>query len=205
MITTLTVPVLINGNFFPNEMQIALISGIPILESPNFSNKQNKYLQIKLKLALKKLGIKMPRKKILISFKNSLLIPKSYDMLEGSILMGLVSIIKNIPSQTNIYGSIALEGRLFFPENHIKSLLNSVKAFPELNRLDLPVDQIISSELDFKTHDLNAKRKQIQIPRILYIAVLLSLKHKINILAHSASKSAKSKIESSGGSIEIVK
>jgi large subunit ribosomal protein L15 len=31
------------------------------------------------------------------------------------------------------------------------------------------------------------------------------IKHKINILAHSASKSAKSKIESSGGSIEIVK
>jgi large subunit ribosomal protein L15 len=31
------------------------------------------------------------------------------------------------------------------------------------------------------------------------------IKHKVNVLAHSASESAKSKIEKSGGSIEIVK
>jgi len=189
MIKTLTVPVLINGNFFPNEMQIALISGIPILESPHFTNRQNKYLQIKLKLALKKLGIKMPRKKILISFKNSLMVPKGYDLLEGSILLGLVSIIKNNPLPNNVYGSISLEGRIFFPENHINSFLNALKAFPELNRIVLPMDQLISSELDFKIQDFKTKRNQIQIPRILYIAVLLSLKHKINILIIGRSQS----------------
>jgi large subunit ribosomal protein L15 len=31
------------------------------------------------------------------------------------------------------------------------------------------------------------------------------IKHKVNVLAHSVSESAKSKIEKSGGSIEIVK
>ena len=82
--------------------------------------------------------------------------------------------------------------------NNLVINLNDLSKLIDKNKIS------ISEKLDLASLLFSKDKKNYKYVKVKFF-FLIKIKHKINILAHSASKSAKSKIESSGGSIEIVK
>ena len=82
--------------------------------------------------------------------------------------------------------------------NNLVINLNDLSKIIEKNKINIEEKLNLSNLLYPKD---KKKSKYIKV-KVLGTG---EIKHKINILAHFASKSAKSKIESSGGTIEIVK
>jgi large subunit ribosomal protein L15 len=82
--------------------------------------------------------------------------------------------------------------------NNLVINLRDLSSLIEKRKLNTS-DKINLSELLFSKDKKNLKFVKVKI------LGTGEFKHKVNILAHSVSKSAKSKIENSGGTIEIVK
>lgn len=82
--------------------------------------------------------------------------------------------------------------------NNLVINLNDLSKLIDKNKISI-TDKLDLASLLFSKDKKNYKYVKVKI------LGTGEIKYKINILAHSVSKSAKSKIESSGGSIEIVK
>ena len=82
--------------------------------------------------------------------------------------------------------------------NNLVINLNDLSKLIDKNKIS------ITEKLDLASLLFSKDKKNYKYVKVKILGTG-EIKHKINILAHSASKSAKSKIESSGGSIEIVK
>ena len=82
--------------------------------------------------------------------------------------------------------------------NNLVINLNDLSKIIDKNKIS------ITEKLDLASLLFSKDKKNYKYVKVKILGTG-EIKHKINILVHSASKSAKSKIESSGGSIEIVK
>ena len=82
--------------------------------------------------------------------------------------------------------------------NNLVINLNDLSKLIDKNKVN------ISEKLNLASFMFSKDKKNYKYVKVKILGTG-EIKHKINILAHSASKSAKSKIESLGGSIEIVK
>jgi len=82
--------------------------------------------------------------------------------------------------------------------NNLVINLNDLSKLIDKNKIS------ITEKLDLASLLFSKDKKNYKYVKVKILGTG-EIKHKINILVHSASKSAKSKIESSGGSIEIVK
>jgi large subunit ribosomal protein L15 len=82
--------------------------------------------------------------------------------------------------------------------NNLVINLNDLSKLIEKNKIN------IEQKLDLSSLLYSKEKKKYKYIKVKILGTG-DIKHKINILAHFASKSAKSKIESSGGTIEIVK
>ena len=100
--------------------------------------------------------------------------------------------------QMPLYRRLPKRGFNPIPSGHI-AILNLEKIQFFIDNKTIKTAEVLNSDLLKKLKLINKNSTKLKI------LGTGEIKHKINILAHSASKSAKSKIESSGGSIEIVK
>jgi large subunit ribosomal protein L15 len=103
---------------------------------------------------------------------------------------GQMPLYRRLPKR----GFNAIEGRT----NNLVINLRDISSLIEKKKINT-AEKIDLGSLLFSKDKTNSKFVKVKI------LGTGEMKHKVNILAHSVSKSAKNKIESSGGSIEIVK
>lgn len=194
MIFKTKVAVLINGKFFPNEMQIAFSEGLPFIESPFLNSIASKVLQIKLKVVFKTLGLKFPKRKIFITFKDPNLIPADFSYLEIPLVYTVFCYLKLIPIPLEAYfwGSLDLTGKFY--KNHFVEfkIQDFLQEFVSDRKLFMPISdisinpQVFLDKSNFKEHNF-IFAENIFLPRILVIALNLQKYLKFNILLVSSS------------------
>lgn len=202
MIINIKVAVPINGKFFPNEMQIAFHEGLPFLQSANFSSTCMKSLQLKLKVIFKCLGLKFPKKKIFITFKNQKLVPSTYQFLEVPIVLAVFKYLNITDFFQNTYftGSLDLSGSFLISDSYQQKYQDFIDEFCLNNQFFFPGDfkkihpSIFKSKQSYLRRS-NFNKSIVHFPRILTIALNLQRILGVNILFVDSNNNSESIIK----------
>mgnify|MGYP007063363356 CR=1 FL=1 len=189
MIIKIKVAVPVNGKFFPNEMQIAFHEGLPFVQSPNFTTTSMKSLQLKLKVIFKCIGLKFPKKKIFITFKNQKLIPTSYQFLETPIVLAVFKYM-NLTSfleESYYTGSLDLTGTFLISNSYQQKYQEFIDEFCSNRKFFFPGDferihpNVFRSQESYLSRS-SFEKSIIHLPRILTLALNIQHLLGVNIL-----------------------